>query len=652
MGLEERLFARVHRALRNATARPRRAPSPHAATFAPLAPRLRLLACALAETDVDVAAAEDDVAPRERRITVPAAIEVAATLAENVRLYQLRVAHAATALRLGLRLPAGTDAPTADLHALLAVPAIRAAAARTLPGLPALAAAAAPAILASRPVPGRLAPADAALETLVQLHLGRAPRELAAHVPEETLAWAARAAAAAPATLDALAAAARALAALGLGGGRLAPVVAWGGLPRRADEATATAAAARRPGDLPSASGTERERPRPPAATRAIELGDDAVAENPAVHSFEKVHTAEEYRGGRRRVDAEDELADHAEALDELDLREVVRGGERTRSLYRSDLAFESGAGDLEGAPPAVDAIAYDEWDARHRRYRPGWCSLRATRLEERRTAADAAGWRRAAATRHRVQVRALCAAFARIEASRRWRGRQPDGPDIDVDALVQRHADLASGHAPPDRLYCARRRHDHDIAILILLDASLSTDAWVAGRRVLDVARDAVLVVGEALATTSVAVAVAVFVSHTRHDCRFATVKGFGEPWAEGVRRLASVEPAGYTRIGPALRHATRVLEETPARRRLVLLVSDGKPTDYDRYEGRYGVADVRQAVREAERRAVRVFALAIDATARAHLPALFGKGNYGILARPEALTGALAQAVAEAVR
>ncbi|MCC6765913.1 MAG: VWA domain-containing protein [Deltaproteobacteria bacterium] len=649
MGLEERIFGRVHRALRNATRRSRR-PPPHAATFAPLGPRLRLLACALAGTDVDVGAAEDDVAPRERRITVPAAIGIAATVADNVRLYQLRVAHAATALRLGLRLPAGTDAAAADLQALLAVPAIRAAAARALPGLPDLAAALAPAILASRPAVARLAPADAALETLAQLLLGRAASELGARVPAQTLAWAEGAAAADPATPDARAAAARALAELGLGGGRLAPVVTWGGLPSRADDAVAPAA--RRPGDLPSASGTERERPRPPATTRTIDLGDDAAAENPAVHSFEKVHTAEEYRGGRRRADAEDELADHAGALDELDLREVVRGGERTRSLYRSDLAFESGAGDLEGAPPAVGALAYDEWDARHRRYRRGWCSLRATRLEERRPAADAARWWRATTTRHRAQVRALRAAFARIEASRRWKGRQPDGPDIDIDALVRRHADLASGHAPPDRLYCARRRHDHDVAILILLDASLSTDAWVEGRRVLDVARDAVLVVGEALATTSVTVAVAAFVSHTRHDCRFATIKGFAEPWTEGARRLASVEPAGYTRIGPALRHATRVLAETPARRRLVLLVSDGKPTDYDRYEGRYGVADVRQAVREAERRAVRVFALAVDAAARAHLPALFGKGNYAVLARPEALTGALARAVAEAVR
>jgi nitric oxide reductase NorD protein len=93
-------------------------------------------------------------------------------------------------------------------------------------------------------------------------------------------------------------------------------------------------------------------------------------------------------------------------------------------------------------------------------------------------------------------------------------------------------------------------------------------------------------------------------------------------------------------------------VLERLPVRRRLVLVVSDGKPTDYDRYEGRYGIADVRQAVREAERRAVRVFALAVDGAARVHLPALFGRGNYALMPRPELLIGALARTVAAAMR
>jgi nitric oxide reductase NorD protein len=277
---------------------------------------------------------------------------------------------------------------------------------------------------------------------------------------------------------------------------------------------------------------------------------------------------------------------------------------------------------------------------------------VRAGRLEERRSAAETARWRRATAARLRAPIDAMRFELARLAHARVWKGRQPDGPDVDVDALVQRHAALASGHAGPDRLYCARRRHARDLGILVLLDASLSSDAWVAGHRVLDVTRDATLVLAEAMVESSAAVGVAAFASHTRRDCRFLGIKGFDEPWDGAFRRLASLEPAGYTRIGPALRHATAVIQRVPVRRRLVLVVSDGKPTDYDRYEGRYGIADVRQAVREAEQRAVRVFALAVDGAARAHLPALFGHGGYALLPRPEALIGALARTVAAALR
>ena len=457
MGWDERLFGRVYRTVA-AAGRRVRPPPPHAATFAELAPRLRLLACALAGADVDLVAADDGVGTSERRIALPFAIGLASTREENAQLYRLRVAHAATALRLGLVLPTDLATDAAVLATLLVVPAVLAACARELPAQPTLWRALAAVVLPGRPDPARLTPADAALETLAQLHLGRPRGALATRVRPDVLAWAEAAARLPVTSLDGLRAAVRACTRDGFGRGRLAPVVLWGVLPEPSRDAAAAAVGGS--GELPSPSATERQRPRPPRETRAVELGTDAAAENPAVHSFEKVHTAEEYRGGKKRVDAEDELADHAEALDELDLRELVRSSERTRSLYRADLYLDGGVGDLEGAPPAVDAIAYDEWDARHRRYRPGWCSLRASRLQERRPAVEARRWCRETTARHRTQIRDLSAAFARIEEARRWKGRQPDGPDIDVDALVQRHATLRSGHVPPDRLYCARRRH------------------------------------------------------------------------------------------------------------------------------------------------------------------------------------------------
>lgn len=176
-----------------------------------------------------------------------------------------------------------------------------------------------------------------------------------------------------------------------------------------------------------------------------------------------------------------------------------------------------------------------------------------------------------------------------------------------------------------------------------MLIDASMSTDSWVDGRRILDVAREATLVLGEVAHQLGDRMQVLAFASETRNRCQVWNVLDFGESWSVGQRRIASLKPRGYTRIGPALRHAVTLLSNQPAEKRLLLLISDGKPTDYDRYEGRYGVADVRMALREAERREIHTHALAIDAVARDYLPALFGEGGWHILPRPEQLPEAL---------
>jgi nitric oxide reductase NorD protein len=169
--------------------------------------------------------------------------------------------------------------------------------------------------------------------------------------------------------------------------------------------------------------------------------------------------------------------------------------------------------------------------------------------------------------------------------------------------------------------------------ATTVLLDVSLSTDSWVDDRRVLDVARDAIFILGEVAERLGDRLQILAFASHTRNRCHVWEVKGWRDAWAPASARLGGLEPRGYTRIGPALRHATAGLAAERADRRLLLLVSDGKPSDFDRYEGRYGMADVRQALREAERCGVASHALAVDAVARSYLPPMFGPGAWHIL-------------------
>lgn len=355
---------------------------------------------------------------------------------------------------------------------------------------------------------------------------------------------------------------------------------------------------------------------------------------------FERVETLDEYRGGSRNLDGADDLDAHLEALSEVDLGRVTRGGGPARSLLRADVRLDGDAPDVADEPAAAGGIRYDEWDFRTYSYRRGWCTVYPRRMREAEP-----GWAAATLLRERRRIDELARRIERQRAGLAPTGRQLDGDDVDLAALVDERAAARAGFGGDPRLYVRQARRRRDFATTVLLDVSLSTDAWIRGRRVLDVARDAVLVLGEVAARLGDRMRILAFASETRNRCEVWEILGWGEPWSLGRARLGALAPRGYTRIGPALRHASADLVSVAAERKLLLLVSDAKPNDYDRYEGRYGIADVRQALREAERAGLRTHGLAVDAVAREWLPALFGPGAWHALPRPELLPDVLTE-------
>jgi len=414
----------------------------------------------------------------------------------------------------------------------------------------------------------------------------------------------------------------------------------WGELIPCTQEAPAegeAGSASTEPSTGPS-SGTEKEAP-PVEEIRRVVLQERDKEAAVLMHTFEKVETADSYQGGARETDGSDELDDHLEALEEVNLSEVIRGGEQAKSILRADIQIEADVPDVAHIDPGERGIAYDEWDGRRRIYHRAWCTVYPTPMR-----GGDSRWASTALGRHRKLVVQLRHRLEVHRSELRPQDRQLDGEEVDIAALVDEFAALHAGHGGTPRLYIRQARQRRDFATTVLLDISLSTDAWVADRRVLDVAREAVLVLGEVADQLGDRLQILAFASHTRNRCRVWEVRRWGETWTVGKARLGLLEPQGYTRIGPAIRHATANLAATPADRRLLLLISDGKPTDYDRYEGRYGIADVRQALREAEQRGVTPHALAIDACARDYLPAMFGPGAWHILPRPERLPEVLA--------
>lgn len=392
------------------------------------------------------------------------------------------------------------------------------------------------------------------------------------------------------------------------------------------------------PAGPPPTTGATERKARPVDAIKRVLVDEEKAKEKVIVHSFEKVETLDEHKGHQQRMDGSDELDEHLDALDELDVRELLRGGEQAQSLYRAETGIDTDIPDVSAIHPSEQGILYDEWDQRATRYRPGWCTVYPTPVR----GGDPA-WTTAALGRHRRLIDLL---ERRLQLHRTRRERQPrerDGDQIDLDAVIDDLASRRAGRPPLERLYVRRQPRRRSFATTVLLDTSLSTDAWVDDRRVLDVVRDSVLVLGEVTHRLGDALQVLAFASHTRNRCRVWTLRDWQEPWSEARHRLGLLRPQGYTRIGAALRHATASLLRADADRRALLLLSDGKPTDHDRYEGRHGIADVRQAVREAEQRGVIVHALAADPSQRDTLPAMLGPGAWHVLPTPDQLPDAL---------
>lgn len=372
---------------------------------------------------------------------------------------------------------------------------------------------------------------------------------------------------------------------------------------------------------------------------------------NPLFHSFEKTESVEDY-GGENIADAIEDMTEDEEAMNDLTLGTVIRTTEMTRGLLKADVIDEGTEITVEkksnNSPGQI--FNYPEWDYRSKIYRKDWCTL--YEVEQKVDSLRTDNIEKGIIQRRKREIQEIRTSIIKHLSSRKARNRQLDGPEIDHDAVVERYADVSSGHSPTERLYITQRKAIKDISFLVLLDTSLSTDGYIDGRRILDIEIESSLILAGAFeGFLDDEVAVAHFNSRTRNDCRFTYLKRFNRSWSS-LRKVAPyLEPDGYTRIGPAIRHAIKALAQTKARKKFLILVSDGKPSDYDQYEGRYGVRDVAQAIREARQQAITTFGLAVEHQSKARLSEMFGHGRYHVLPKSSLLPAYMADIFLRAI-
>ena len=324
-----------------------------------------------------------------------------------------------------------------------------------------------------------------------------------------------------------------------------------------------------------------------------------------------------------------------------LRLRWLPRRTRRRTHGIRNSAARPRFDPDLQKNAPSGDAAAdehvYPEWDHRQRAYRPDWCRVIEQALRPVKSAnSDAAVMTLARRVRRQFEM---------LREVRSWMRGLESGDELDLEAFVDSVADRRSRGLRSLRLYRQREIRLRDLAVAVLLDASRSTAGWIGEHRVIEIARQSMEVLAEALMAAGDEFALYGFASDSRHRVRCHRLKGFDERYAgDPLRRLHALSPGDYTRMGAAVRHAGGRLLARPHARKLMLVLTDGRPHDpTDRYEGRYALEDTRRALQEMRARGVHCFGLTIDRRGRSWLPHMFGPGHYAVFSRPDALPSLL---------
>ena len=355
------------------------------------------------------------------------------------------------------------------------------------------------------------------------------------------------------------------------------------------------------------------------------------------LHKFEAILSWAEFLNLNRRVDDDDpdNAKKAADDQDEIGLGQISKAPPTKLKLH------------LDLAPEDVDRerlsgkIMYPEWDVRSGRYLADHvCVLTSdadANEENQAYARDPAAARR---------IRAVKRQFEALRPGRVTTRGHLDGDALDMDAAVRAQVDRIADGEGSDRIWLQSRPEARDLAVSILLDVSRSTESAVSGRAVIDIEREALDALAWGLNAVGDDFAIHAFSSLKRDRVYIQKCKSFGEPMGALVeQRIGSLRPGFYTRLGAAIRHASADLAEQTRRRRLLLVITDGKPNDLDHYEGRHGIEDTAMAVREARRAGHSVYGVTVDRDGKSWFARMFGQGGFSIIQDPDKLIYALPQ-------
>lgn len=385
-----------------------------------------------------------------------------------------------------------------------------------------------------------------------------------------------------------------------------------------------------------AAEASETDAPPPTAALTSRKLGlrkDRGEANRKdsfILHRFESILSWVESMNLNRSIDDDDD-ENAQKAADDQDNITLSKVDKRAATRLRLHLDLSPEDADHEAL---AGKFTYDEWNFRSRSYMQGHCRVLEAPPQDTGESFEPDPKR----------IREVRRQFETLRPRRILRPRQIDGPELDLDALIASRAEIAATGQGSDRIWQATRQIERDLAVAFLIDTSRSTEAAVGDTSVIDVARDTLAALAGGIDAAGDRFGIWGF-SSLRRDRVFVTqCKGFDTAMSpQIIRNIGALRPSHYTRLGAAIRHVSAQLATQTAARKLLIVLTDGKPNDLDHYEGQHGIEDSHMAVREARRAGLTLHGVIIDEDGQDWFARIFGRGGFSLLPNPTRLTHAL---------
>jgi len=275
----------------------------------------------------------------------------------------------------------------------------------------------------------------------------------------------------------------------------------------------------------------------------------------------------------------------------------------------------------------------YQEWDYRDGRYKRNWAWIQEKELQESDLSEAVRLLEQYAPALKRLKRAIQSQKPARMAPLR----RQFDGDELDLEAAISYIAEKRAGMSPKANIYRQRVMQHRDTAVILLADLSTSIMAKLPDGtgRVVDSIRAGLLLFAESMEEVGDLYAIDGFASKYRDNVSYYPIKAFDQRMSGAIRAtIGGLSGRLATRMGTAIRHAVKRFDKAPSQRRLLLILSDGRPADYDDGgDERYLHEDTRMAVKEAVDAGVHPFCITLDPAGSKYLPQIFGPGHYLVL-------------------